>query len=46
MFDLALWAGWFATLDREFMFLLALPFVVGAVGLWAEARDKRRDKGR
>ena len=41
-FDLALWADWFAGLDRAFVFLLVLPFVVAAVGLWAEHRDKDR----
>jgi hypothetical protein len=38
-FDLARWAEWFAALDRGFLFLLLLPFVVAAVGLWAEFRD-------
>jgi hypothetical protein len=42
MFDFARWAEWFGSLDREFMFLLALPFVVAAIGLWAEYRDKGR----
>jgi Putative Na+/H+ antiporter len=35
-FDLELWASWFADLDRSFLFLLILPFVVAVVGLWAE----------
>lgn len=34
--DWDLWAQWFAGLDRSFLFLLILPFVVAAVGLWAE----------
>jgi predicted cation transporter len=34
--DLALWAQWFSSLDRSFLFLLILPFVVAAIGLWAE----------
>jgi len=34
--DWDLWAQWFASLDRSFLFLLILPFVVAAVGLWAE----------
>ncbi len=42
-FDLALWAEWFSGLDRSFLFLLILPFVVAAVGLWAEFRDKQGD---
>jgi hypothetical protein len=33
--DWELWAQWFAQLDRSFLFLLILPFVVAAVGLWA-----------
>jgi hypothetical protein len=41
--DLAAWADWFSQLDRSFLFLLILPFVVAAVGLWAEHRDRRRD---
>ena len=36
IFDWELWAQWFAGLDRSFLFLLILPFVVAAVGLWAE----------
>ncbi len=35
-FDFDRWAEWLAGLDRPFLFLLILPFVVGAVGLWAE----------
>jgi Putative Na+/H+ antiporter len=33
--DWELWGQWFAQLDRSFLFLLILPFVVAAVGLWA-----------
>jgi hypothetical protein len=36
--DLELWAGWFSQLDRSFLFLLILPFVIAVVGLWAEHR--------
>jgi len=43
IFDLELWMQWFAQLDRSFLFLLILPFVVAAVGLWADSRE--RDKG-
>jgi hypothetical protein len=39
-FDFELWAQWFAQLDRSFLFLLILPFVVAVVGLWAEYREK------
>ena len=40
--DLARWAEWLSELDRSFLFLLILPFVVAAVGLWAEYRDRRQ----
>lgn len=36
IFDWDLWAQWFGDLDRSFLFLLILPFVVAAVGFWAE----------
>jgi hypothetical protein len=43
--DWELWAQWFAQLDRSFLFLLILPFVVAAVGLWAEfLRTPKSDK--
>jgi hypothetical protein len=35
VFDWSLWGQWFAEMDRAFLFLLILPFVVAAVGLWA-----------
>lgn len=38
VFDPQRWAQWFSALDRSFLFLLILPFVVAAVGLWAESR--------
>jgi Putative Na+/H+ antiporter len=41
-FDLDAWALWFAQLDRSFVFLLILPFVVGAVGLWAAYREREK----
>ena len=41
-FSFANWAQWFEQLDRTFVFLLVLPFVVAIVGLWAAYRD--RDK--
>ena len=43
IFDWGLWVQWFASLDRSFLFLLILPFVVAAVGLWAEF-SRREDK--
>jgi hypothetical protein len=43
-FDPSAWAEWFAQLDRSFVFLLILPFVVAAVGLWAEASERRGRK--
>ena len=39
-FDLALWMDWLSGLDRSFLFLLILPFVVAAVGIWAERRER------
>jgi hypothetical protein len=39
LFDLDLWSRWFSEIDRPFLFLLVLPVVVGAVGLWAAARE-------
>jgi hypothetical protein len=41
VFDWTAWANWLEGLDRSFLFLLILPFVVAAVGLWAELRDRR-----
>ena len=35
MFDPAQWSAWFASLDREFLFLLILPFVIAVIGLWS-----------
>ncbi len=43
LFDFALWSDWFAQLDRGFIFLLLLPFVVALVGLWAWLTDKEKD---
>ncbi|MGZ9057679.1 MAG: putative Na+/H+ antiporter [Burkholderiaceae bacterium] len=46
VFDLQLWQRWFSEVDRPFLFLLILPFVVAAVGLWAEViRDQGKVKG-
>jgi hypothetical protein len=42
IFDCQRWAQWFSGLDRSFLFLLILPFVVGAVGLWAELTRERK----
>jgi hypothetical protein len=41
LFDLAAWRAWFAGLDRAFVFLLILPFVVAVIGLWAELHRSR-----
>lgn len=41
--DLTLWLEWFNSLDRGFAFLLLLPLVVAAVGLWAHFRDPDRE---
>ena len=43
IFDWGLWIRWFSELDRPFLFLLILPFVVVAVGFLAESSE-RRDK--
>ena len=43
LFDFGLWSDWFAQLDRGFIFLLLLPFVVALVGLWAWFTEKKRD---
>ena len=45
-FDLALWWDWLSSLDRSFLFLLILPFVVAVVGLWAELRSRRESRAR
>jgi hypothetical protein len=42
LIDLELWIQWFSELDRSFVFLLVLPFVVAAVGLWAEYSERRK----
>lgn len=44
LFDLGLWSDWFAQLDRGFVFLLVLPFVVAVIGLWAAYREKDDDR--
>ena len=44
VFDLDLWMNWFSQLDRSFIFLLVLPFVVAAVGLWAHYSEQRSNK--
>jgi hypothetical protein len=41
-FSLSNWAQWFEQLDRTFVFLLVLPFVVAIVGLWAAYRDRNK----
>jgi len=43
IFNFELWLQWFTQLDRTFVFLLTLPFVVAVVGLWAEYRDRDRE---
>lgn len=39
-FDPIAWWAWVQTLDRSFLFLLILPFVVAAVGIWADRRER------
>ncbi|MGQ0752832.1 MAG: hypothetical protein ACT4PS_20105 [Betaproteobacteria bacterium] len=43
VFDVGAWLAWFSQLDRTFIFLLVLPFVVAIVGLWAAYRDRRAE---
>ena len=43
LFDIGAWLQWFEQLDRTFVFLLILPFVVAVVGLWAAWRDRERE---
>ena len=45
-FDIERWLAWFASLDRSFLFLLILPFVVMAVGFWAELIRRPRERER
>jgi hypothetical protein len=46
MFDYHVWLQWFQSLDRPFLFLLILPFVVAVVGLWSElGRAKKTNSG-
>jgi len=44
MFDYRAWAQWFESIDRSFLFLLILPFVVAVVGLWSDLARSRKDK--
>lgn len=39
-FDWNAWLQWFAALDREYVFLLVLPFVVALIGFWSWWVDK------
>ena len=44
-FDLGQWAAWFASLDRGFLFLLILPFVIAVIGIWAHyLQDDEKDR--
>ena len=40
IFNVELWWHWFSQLDRSFLFLLTLPFVVAVVGIWAELNER------
>lgn len=42
--DLERWAHWFASLDREFIFLLGLPFVVAIIGLWSAWSEEEESR--
>ena len=39
-------ADWWDSVDRTFLFLLALPFLVAAAGYWRYRWDERREKRR
>ena len=45
MIDYNLWVQWFQSLDRTFLFLLILPFVVAVVALWSDLARPGKDKG-
>lgn len=40
IFDWQAWAAWFGSLDRDFLFLLLLPFVIAVMGVWASLQDE------
>ena len=44
IFDLERWLEWFSSLDRSFVFLLILPFVVAIVGLWSAIAEKEEER--
>jgi hypothetical protein len=44
LFDPVSWGQFFSSMDRSFLFLLILPFVVAVVGLWAEYRREKEDE--
>ena len=46
IFNVELWQQWLSQVDRPFLFLLVLPFVVAAVGLWAELNRQSSKKMR
>jgi hypothetical protein len=42
--DLERWAQWFSSLDREFIFLLGLPFVVAIIGVWSAWSEEEESR--
>lgn len=44
IFDMESWRAWFSSLDREFIFLLVLPFVVAVVGLWSAIAEREEQR--
>jgi hypothetical protein len=42
IFDRQMWAAWLAELDRGFLFLLLLPFVVALIGIWAWFTEREK----
>jgi hypothetical protein len=44
MFDYDAWFQWLQSLDRAYLFLAVLPFVVIVVGLWSKYSNSTKDK--
>ena len=42
LFAPSAWSDWLASVDRPFLFLLLLPLVVVAFGLWADSLERAR----
>jgi hypothetical protein len=44
VFDWNVWGAWFGELDRSFILLLILPFVVAVVAFWADYVQRRGNR--